>query len=223
MAAVAAVLVGMVAPHQLRIAAAQRVAVAVLAQPEHRQGAPLGLGEARLRPFAGEAEARGNRVERVGEIAPRRSRSGGRRESADRALPPTIWRLGLADLFGAHAIEIIVRAIVLADMVEAQEAPAPRPVEIGRLERRLKLAGLAAAGDRAAVARSLDPSVHPWVTRSHLPFPLVEPLYIGRMNAPSTGPVATEMLRRLDAALGPSRVELIDDSEAHRGHGGHNP
>lgn len=42
------------------------------------------------------------------------------------------------------------------------------------------------------------------------------------MNAPSTGPVATEMLRRL-AELAPSRIELIDDSEAHRGHGGHNP
>ena len=42
------------------------------------------------------------------------------------------------------------------------------------------------------------------------------------MNAPSTGPVASEMLRRL-AELGPSRVALVDDSEAHRGHGGHNP
>ena len=43
------------------------------------------------------------------------------------------------------------------------------------------------------------------------------------MNAPSTGPVATEMLRRLGSSLGPSRIELTDDSEAHRGHGGHNP
>ena len=42
------------------------------------------------------------------------------------------------------------------------------------------------------------------------------------MNAPSTGPVASEMLRRL-ASLAPSQLELIDDSEAHRGHGGHNP
>jgi BolA protein len=42
------------------------------------------------------------------------------------------------------------------------------------------------------------------------------------MNAPATGPVATEMLRRLDAALAPSQVELIDDSEKHRGHGGYN-
>jgi len=47
------------------------------------------------------------------------------------------------------------------------------------------------------------------------------------MNASSTaspkGPVATEMLRRLNSALSPSRIELIDDSEAHRGHGGYNP
>lgn len=42
------------------------------------------------------------------------------------------------------------------------------------------------------------------------------------MNAERTGPVATEMRRRLDA-LSPSRVELVDDSEKHRGHGGYNP
>ncbi len=43
------------------------------------------------------------------------------------------------------------------------------------------------------------------------------------MNAQTTGPVATEMLRRLNSALSPSRIELIDDSEQHRGHGGYNP
>jgi BolA protein len=31
------------------------------------------------------------------------------------------------------------------------------------------------------------------------------------------------MLRRLDSALSPTRVELTDDSEKHRGHGGYNP
>lgn len=36
------------------------------------------------------------------------------------------------------------------------------------------------------------------------------------------GPVATEMRRRLDS-LDPTTVELIDDSEKHRGHGGYNP
>lgn len=41
------------------------------------------------------------------------------------------------------------------------------------------------------------------------------------MDAPATGPVATEMLRRLDA-LSPTKIALIDNSEQHRGHGGHN-
>lgn len=43
------------------------------------------------------------------------------------------------------------------------------------------------------------------------------------MNARGTGPVASEMLRRLNSALSPSRIELTDDSEQHRGHGGYNP
>ena len=43
------------------------------------------------------------------------------------------------------------------------------------------------------------------------------------MNARKTGPVATEMLARLNSALSPSSVELIDDSERHRSHGGYNP
>ena len=37
------------------------------------------------------------------------------------------------------------------------------------------------------------------------------------------GPVAREMHRRLTAALAPTRIELIDDSDKHRGHGGYNP
>ena len=43
------------------------------------------------------------------------------------------------------------------------------------------------------------------------------------MDSPATGPVATEMLRRLNSALLPTRVDLADDSELHRGHGGYNP
>jgi BolA protein len=43
------------------------------------------------------------------------------------------------------------------------------------------------------------------------------------MNAQTTGPVAAEMLRRLNSALSPTNIELIDDSEQHRGHGGYNP
>ncbi len=43
------------------------------------------------------------------------------------------------------------------------------------------------------------------------------------MNDQKTGPVATEMLARLHSALSPTRIELTDDSEQHRGHGGYNP
>ena len=42
------------------------------------------------------------------------------------------------------------------------------------------------------------------------------------MNAPDTGPVATEMLRRL-ALLSPTAIDLVDESEQHFGHGGYNP
>ncbi len=35
------------------------------------------------------------------------------------------------------------------------------------------------------------------------------------------GPVATEIHARLTAALAPDTLEVIDDSEKHRGHSGH--
>ena len=43
------------------------------------------------------------------------------------------------------------------------------------------------------------------------------------MSLTSTGPVASEMIRRLQGALSPILLELTDDSEQHRGHGGYNP
>ena len=43
------------------------------------------------------------------------------------------------------------------------------------------------------------------------------------MTSQKTGPVAAEMLARLNSALSPTKMELIDDSEQHRGHGGYNP
>ena len=43
------------------------------------------------------------------------------------------------------------------------------------------------------------------------------------MSDAATGPIAAEMRRRLEAALAPNVLALIDDSEQHRGHGGHNP
>jgi BolA protein len=43
------------------------------------------------------------------------------------------------------------------------------------------------------------------------------------MSLTSTGPIAAEIERRLREALDPTRIELVDDSEKHRGHGGYNP
>lgn len=43
------------------------------------------------------------------------------------------------------------------------------------------------------------------------------------MSVQKTGPVASEMLKRLNSSLSPTRIELTDDSEQHRGHGGYNP
>ena len=41
------------------------------------------------------------------------------------------------------------------------------------------------------------------------------------MSTASTGPVATEIARRLTSALSPTQLAVIDDSEKHRGHAGH--
>ena len=48
---------------------------------------------------------------------------------------------------------------MLADVVEAQEAPTSRTIKIGRLQRRLELTGLGAARDRAIRPRAVDPTV----------------------------------------------------------------
>jgi BolA protein len=36
-----------------------------------------------------------------------------------------------------------------------------------------------------------------------------------------TGPVAAEITKRLTEALSPTHLQVIDDSEKHRGHAGH--
>ena len=41
------------------------------------------------------------------------------------------------------------------------------------------------------------------------------------MNQILKGPVATEIEARLRAALDPQQLDVIDDSEKHRGHAGH--
>ena len=41
------------------------------------------------------------------------------------------------------------------------------------------------------------------------------------MTAHLTGPIAQEIAQRLHAALAPETLQVIDDSEKHRGHAGH--
>jgi BolA protein len=41
------------------------------------------------------------------------------------------------------------------------------------------------------------------------------------MTDHATGPIAAEITRRLTAALAPDHLAVIDDSESHRGHAGH--
>jgi BolA protein len=41
------------------------------------------------------------------------------------------------------------------------------------------------------------------------------------MNAPFTGPVAPEIVKRLEQALAPTHLNVINDSERHLGHAGH--
>jgi BolA protein len=43
------------------------------------------------------------------------------------------------------------------------------------------------------------------------------------MSAHLTGPIAAQITRRLTEALAPTHLQVIDDSEKHRGHGGYNP
>ena len=43
------------------------------------------------------------------------------------------------------------------------------------------------------------------------------------MTDTATGPVAAEMIKRLSAALAPTRLTLEDQSQQHIGHAGHDP
>ena len=44
---------------------------------------------------------------------------------------------------------------------------------------------------------------------------------MGAMTSQAKGPIAAEIEKRLTEALAPERLEVVDDSEKHRGHAGH--
>jgi len=43
------------------------------------------------------------------------------------------------------------------------------------------------------------------------------------MSEHLTGQIASEISKRLTEALSPTHLQVIDDSDKHRGHGGYNP
>src|SRR5919107_3967729 len=94
---------------------------------------------------------------------------------------------------------------------------APGPSKLAGCSGALNSPGAVQPGT-AHLARA--PSTRPCILDC---FVAIELLYIEAMNAQKTGPVAAEMLARLNSALSPTTIELTDDSEQHRGHGGYNP
>ena len=124
-----------------------------------------------------------------------------------------------ADLLGAHALEEIVLRIVLADMVEAQEPPAPGPSKLAGWSGALNSPGAPQPGTAQC---ALAPSTRPCnlgLLRCH-----AEPsLYKG--NERSAKPVRSRLkcfagsIRRLS----PTRHRAGRRQRAHRGHGGYNP
>jgi hypothetical protein len=172
-APIAAVPVGMEASNELRIAASHGLEIGVFAKPENRECPLLAPVESRLRDGRPAfPETARNGVERVGEVGPGRRRIGARmRERPSGAVPARIGALRVGNLVGAHALEEIILRIMLAHMLQAQESPGARTVEIRRLEGRLEFARLLATGDRAPVPRALNSSVQFGMTGCHHSLP----------------------------------------------------
>ena len=218
MGSVAAVAIRVKTADQLRIALAQRVTVRVVGQPKDTHRLTFARIKA-LHPLARLAgpETRGNGIERIAKILPGRTWVRPRMsEGADLAVPAGDRRLRRLNFLRAHAGEEVVGAVMLADVVEAQKAVGTWPVEVAWRHRRAEFTRFTAAGHSTVRCRPFHPSV-PFARMSR------HRVYIGRMSLTSTGPVAAEMIRRFEAALAPSRIDLADDSEQHRGHGGYNP
>ena len=234
MTAVAPVAIGVEAPHQLRIALPERHPVGVDLQREGahrlavlaRQGLAVLAFGAVLHPFA---EARADRVERIGEIGPARRTVGtaGGVEGTRLALPAGKGALRVVDLVGAHPLEEVVARIERTDMLEAQPAERRRAVArtAGAFERgRAEFARLCTARLGAQPPLRLHATVETGIGSilfrlcvSHATS-LEQTDYIGAMTDPASGGLADIIASRLTAALAPTQLDVINDSHHHAGH-----
>ena len=227
MAAVAAVAIGVVPPHQIGVALAQILAGRIGLQSEQLEvfailaGQRLAVAALLRNRFP---KARRDGVERIGKVGPARTHVRRCGKGAGLPVPAGIRPLRLLDLVRAHAFEEIIAVVERAHMIEAEPLPLARPVEAiapPLRYRRTKFAGLCAAGMGAGFL-----AINTTMQARGVPPPfsllfLIHSHYIGRMSMSSTGPVAQEITRRLTEAFAPSHLAVIDDSEKHRGHAGH--
>ena len=140
-------------------------------------------------------------------------------ERAARPLPAGERRLRAADLLGAHAVEIIILRIVLADVVEAQEPPAPGPSKLAGWSGALNSPGAPQPG---TAHLALAPSIRPCILDCFVAITLATPLYRA-MNAQKPARSRAKCCAGSIRRFRRSGIELTDDSEQHRGHGGYNP
>ena len=114
----------MEAPHQLRIAAADRLEIGIFTEAKDAQRTLLVAREARRAFVMLTPKPARDRFQRIGKVAPRwRGVVTGMRKGARRPIPSRDRRLGFSDLVRAHAFEEIVFRIVLADVLQAEKSP----------------------------------------------------------------------------------------------------
>ena len=171
MAAVAAIMIGVIAAQQCGVAHPQSLAIRVNVQFHDAQRLAVlcrqklaVLPHLRIGPRLGHPflELRADGVERVGEVGPFGRRAVGvGRKGARLPLPPGKGALGGGDFLRRHAGEEIIALIEFAHMVQAQPAPA-RPFIAGTgaalQRRRAELARFGAATHPAG-AVALHPAM----------------------------------------------------------------
>lgn len=149
MAAIPAVVIGVILPHQQRVTCAKGLAVCIVRQAHCPHGAfllcaettarkaewpgPLPCCHVRLALMRMLPRPRADGFERIGKIAPARDAVHARigPEGARLTFPTVQWRLRAKNFLRLHSFEIVVSGVELAHMVQTEPAVFARAVETG--------------------------------------------------------------------------------------------